>query len=593
MKRLNYYLLHMERNTTTYREMYEGEVTVIPAESGMDPWTEYDQSYYFGEEEIMVTVSHSNRLAGDKPTLIFHVPAEALGITSYTAGAADFCLRQFAPYVDALNEELANRRRTKKETGYYELFRPSGKVVVRNSAYFALCPRKDYENGGGNRVYLHERENRQMRWCLCILMQVQLPVRNVKKARIMLCRDLPRAVNTFVRQFDRKGLEEACALENTQRQIREWLKDSPYCAFIANGSIIPRKENSELPLPNGTPFLSPPEDEIEICGVKGMGICRGVTVITGGGYSGKSTLLEGIAAGIYNHVPGDGREFCITDDSGMKISTEEGRSVKNINISPFIQWLKNGEAADFSTDHASGSTSQAANIMEAISYGAKVLFIDEDSSAANFMIRDERMKKLIRKEPVTPFTDRVKELYSSQGVSTILVIGGSGEYLSVADRVYLMEDFCIRNVTGRAKELCGEKNGEEIKPACWEQIRKLRMEGFTTYPEGSGSERLEVTDTGFLMIGDEAVDLRGLHSLISQQQAAALGFMLRSLENGNKEPLIDLEKAVSRLYGKIEKEGLDVVFSGYFTGCGRFLELPGKQALFAVIDRMRLLRWDR
>lgn len=177
---------------------------------------------------------------------------------------------------------------------------------------------------------------------------------------------------------------------------------------------------------NAVPFVSTPEDEIEVCGVRGMGIRRGVTVITGGGYSGKSTLLDAIAAGIYNYIPGDGRELCITDETAVTISAEEARSVKRVNISPFIKWLPGGDAHAFSTERASGSTSQAANIMEAVENGARLLLIDEDRSATNFMIRDRLMKALIQKEPITPFTDRVRELYRMQEYQRFWLSAGAG-----------------------------------------------------------------------------------------------------------------------------------------------------------------------
>ncbi len=175
-----------------------------------------------------------------------------------------------------------------------------------------------------------------------------------------------------------------------------------------------------MPKRDAVLFHSVPEDEIEVCGIRGMGIRRGVTVITGGGYSGKSTLLEAISAGVYDHVAGDGRELCITDRTAMGILAEDGRSIKNVNIAPFIRWIPGNDT---------------------------LLLIDEDKSATNFMIRDALMRRLVKKEPITPFTERVRELYEQCGVSTILVIGGSGEYLSVADRGYLMEDYRIFDVT--------------------------------------------------------------------------------------------------------------------------------------------------
>ncbi len=595
MKRLKNFLLQMENSTTTYKEMYEG-IVVVPAGTVGNPTefsiVEYDATYWNGD--VAVSIETTNKLAQDKPTLTWKIPVKKLGIETCNAAAADFCLRRLKPYIDALNAELYNRSRPDNENGKYYLCAPGGEVLVRNTAFFELCPQKDYENGKGANIHLFEEGvTGPPNMCLCIRMQVQLPKKKIRRTIQMLCRDLPDAVDMFIAQFDVKKLNEALALAEKQEAIRKWLKTSEYCAFVANGSILPRAKGTDLPMQEAIPFKSTPDDEIEICGVSGMGIRRGVTVITGGGYSGKSTLLDAISAGIYNHVPGDGRELCITDESAMTISAEDGRSVKHVNISPFIKWLPQGDTVDFSTDHASGSTSQATNIMEAVDFGAKLLLIDEDRSATNFMIRDGMMKELIEKEPITPFTDRVNELYCEQGVSSILVIGGSGEYLSVADKVYMMEEFQIQDVTEKSKEIC-TKHGVKLTlhtTAVWEQKRTLLADGFTSYPEGSGSEKLEVYDLGFIMIGDEKIDIRGLHDLVTPRQLFALGFMLRFLEISNNQSKIDLTRRIDELYDKINEEGLDFVYSGYFTTCERFLDLPRKQELLAVINRMRKVRF--
>ena len=522
------------------------------------------------------------------------IPCEKLGIRipdrTVENAEADFCLRAFKRYIDELNGGLYNRSRPDNENGKYDLCSPGGEVIKRNSAYFALCPQKDYENGAGSDVYLlNDGIFRPPLMCLCIRLQVQLPKKKLRKTIQMLCRDLPDAVDRFILDFNREGLENAAALAKKQSAIREWLKSSDYCAFVANGSVLPRAKGTDLPMAGAIPFQSTPNDEIEICGVRGMGIRKGVTVITGGGYSGKSTLLDAISAGIYDHIDGDGRELCITDESAVTISAEDGRSVKHVNISPFIKWLPGGDTSDFSTEHTSGSTSQAANIMEAVDSGAKLLLIDEDRSATNFMIRDRMMKALIEKEPITPFTDRVGELYRAKGVSTILVIGGSGEYLSVADKIYMMEDYMIHDVTEKSKHIChscGIKT--ELPPiADWEQSRVLYADGFTSYPKGSGTEKLAVSDMGFVIIGDEKIDVRGLHDIVCTRQLDTLGFMLRLIEVTNTDRKIDIEKKINELYERIDEEGIDFVYSSFFTTCERFLDLPRKQEFMALINRMR------
>ena len=592
MKRLKNKILSMEPNTTTYKAMYEGSMTIIDPASTMPPYVDYSSTYY--NENIGFDISTTHKLAQDKPTVVISIPCATLGIDipdkSTESVEADFCLRAFKKYIDELNEELYNRSRPDNENGKYYLCAPGGEIIKRNTAYFALCPQKDYTNGSGSTVYLlSDGISRPPLMCLCIRIQVQFPLKKLRKTFQMMCRDLPDAVDRFVLDFDIEGLKKATELAKKQSSIRAWLKDSDYCAFVANGSILPRAKGTDLPMLDAIPFRSTPDDEIEIFGVRGMGIKKGVTVITGGGYSGKSTLLDAISAGIYDHAIGDGRELCITDASAVTISAEDGRSVKHVNISPFIKWLPGGDTSDFSTDHASGSTSQAANIMEAVDSGAKLLLIDEDRSATNFMIRDRMMKELIEKEPITPFTDRVNELYKTHGVSSILVIGGSGEYLSVADKIYMMEDYLIHDVTDKSKNICSSYNVTSVFPssANWEQYRTLYSDRFSSYPEGSGTEKLEVSDMGFVIIGDEKIDVRGLHDIVSPRQLDTLGFMLRYLEVSNNDIKIDIERKINDLYARIDEEGIDFLYSSFFTTCERFLDLPRKQELMALVNRMR------
>ena len=592
IKRLKNILLSINPKSTTYRDMYEGEM-LVSTSSGSE--VEYSPLYY--HENIGFFISRTHKLALDKPTVNVQIPCSLLGIPVsshiHEIHIADFCFRRFTTYLDELNDALYNRSRPDDENGKYYFISPGGEIVVRNSSYFTMCHKRDYEYGSGITVYPLSGENiNYEEMCVCFTLQVQLPKNKLRKAIQMLCRDLPDAVDRFILEFDTAALIRTTELAEKQNLIRAWIKKSDYCAFIENGSILPRYKGSDSPMTDAIPFHSTPEDEIEIHGIRGMGIKRGVTVITGGGYSGKSTLLDAISAGIYDHVLGDGRELCITDESAVTISAEEGRSAKHVNISPFIKWLPGGDVRDFSTDCASGSISQAVNILEAINCGARLLLIDEDRSATNFMIQDKVMKELIPKETITPFTDRVHELHEN-GVSTILVIGGSGEYLSVANQVYIMEDYKIRNITNTCQELCLSHSILRNLPekADWTQNRVLYSNRFSSYPEGSGSERLNVSDMGFITIGNERIDIRGLHNIVSPNQLYSLGFMLRYLMISNKDLKIDIATRVDELYIKIKTEGLDFLYSSAFTSLERFLDLPRKQELMALIYRMRKIEW--
>ena len=592
MKRLNYYLLQMQNSTRTYKDMYEGPVNVVPQNG--ESYSDSDETYWY--RDISISVTATNKLSLDKPTLKICIPADDIGIREYTVAVADFCLREFKKRLDALNAELDNRSRPDNENGKYYIHSPGGEILARNTSFFSICPQKYYRNGQGQTIFLlpdHEQPRPQM--CICILIQVQLPQNKVRKARQMLCQDLPSAIDNFISEFDLVKLNSILDLAHKQKLIRSWLKSSKYCAFIADGSILPRKKGTDLPLENAVPFKSPPENRIVVCGIPGMGIPKGVTVITGGGFSGKSTLLEAISSGVYDHCLGDGRELCVSDSSAVSISAEDGRSCRCVNISPFLKWLPDGNVFDFSTDQASGSTSQATNIMEAIDSDSTLLLIDEDRSATNFMIRDAVMKRLVEEEPIIPFTDRVKELNNLLGVSTILVIGGSGEYLSVADNIYMMVNFQIKDVTLKAIEAVTVKGeaGSSLSYTEWKQSRLLCTENFSSYPAGSGRERLEISDDGFIVIGDERIDVRGLKNIVSRKQIDTIGLMIRYLENSNTEPRIDIKTTVDKLYTAIEKEGIDFLYSTFFTNISRFLDLPRRQELIAVINRMQKVKFMR
>ena len=574
----------MGRETKDWKEMYAGLVV------GSDGYVYNDPTYWSGD--LSLTIEMTNRELVDRPTILCMIPAKELGIENYNDAVADDCYRQWIPYVEEMNEGLYNRHKLREETGWYYTARFSGEILTRNSAYFAM--RSSNERSTGPQM------------CLCMRIQVQLK-KNDKKKSLRLLFNVPEMIRSFIRGFDRERSRRVNTLAEKQKALRAWLSDSDYCAFIANGSILPRDSKTGMALMGAVPFQAPEEEEIEACGIKGLGIKKGVTIISGGGYSGKSTVLDTISAGIYDHVLGDGRELCVTDASAVSISAEDGRSVKALDISPFISWIPGGDPAEFFTDHASGSTSQAANILEAIHSGSRLLLIDEDRSATNFMIRDALMKELIQREPITPFTERVKELYTSLGVSTILVIGGSGEYLAVADTVYLMDEYRIYNATERAKDIYGEHADRRTgvsgvsKIRDWSQRRILRTKGFTPYPKVFGPEKLEIPDIGFILIGDEKIDTNPIHDIVCHDQRTAIGFMIRKIENkyggdlfsDPERETLDLAAEVDSLYEEIDEQGLDTVYSGMFPGCDRYLALPRKVDLLAVIHRMRGVEYTK
>ena len=608
MKRLLSILSGMKTDEKHFTRMYDGPIRITQGSIDYD-----DNSNTYWDNDVGYTIECASKAEQDKPLVRIMIPARKLGlddiicpgadaedlriITSNSAvHAADALLREFPRFIDPYDAARSNPF-AERETGHYIIHRPGGEVLARNTAYFAVCPTRDYENLSGINVrVLPEGELTPPAVCLCLEILVKLPERKLKRAITMLTKELPRAIREFIDAHDRKKIQRAVILGEKQRAIRKFLSENGYFAFIANGSVLPRQttENNTYkmsrggPLKGASPFTSPPEDEIEIAGVRGMALRRGVTVVTGGGYSGKSTLLDAISAGIYDHHEGDGRELVLTDPTAVIITAEDGRSVSRRDISRFIKWIPGSDPGDFSTTHASGSTSQAANIAEAIASGAKLLLIDEDLSATNFMIRDERMKKLIEHEPITPFTDIVRPL-ADEGVSTILVIGGSGEYLSVADKILMMDNFILSDATEKARKIAGytpPPRGSAEIPANPPTAPRAGK-GFSTYKELRGKERFALTETGFLLFGRETTDLRPIRSITSPEMANAIALILREAANrlafggGNFVP----DELIDSVLNDITKNGLDSIRSNRYDNI--FLEMPREVDISAVIDRMR------
>ena len=597
MKRLKRYLNVRETNVT-YKEIYDGKIHMIPRDG--EPYNIAEPIYW--HNDISYEITRSNRIELSKPTVRIGIPIKllkiAVGLVDDTTKlshhgipAADYCLRSFVPYVTALNEENYNRKRTDVENGKFYVHEPNGKVVKRNCSYFKKQSPKYYNNGTGNVVFESQKVP-EFEWYLNIVIMIQLPEKNNKKASDMMIKQLPDVVKRYIDNFNLNELKQAVGLYNKQEQIREWLKTSDFCAFIADGSILPRENSTDLPMKQAVPFSCCHCQRIEFGQFTGMGIRRGVTVITGGGYSGKSTMLDAISDGIYNHKIGDGREYVITDDSAMKISAEDGRSVKNVNISPFIRWLPKGSTKNFSTEHASGSTSQAANIIEAVESGSNLLLIDEDKSATNFMIRDLYMQELVKNEPIVPFTDRVQELYQQLGVSTILVIGGSSEYLRVSDSVLLMEGYQPNDVTQYARDMVASQTSRLMVPkAVWEWKRLLNTQHFTSYPENQTTEHMLVSLRGFLEIGDECVDVHMIHNIIDYPQLVAIAYIIRKLMISKEDRTISIHEKVEELLHSLEITELDSIYTGFFPKCDRWLTLPRKYEILAVIYRMRRIQF--
>ena len=401
----------------------------------------------------------------------------------------------------------------------------------------------------------------------------------------------------FYQNLDRERLRAAVDLAEDQHCIREQLPGLGLCAFVANGSVLPRASGvSSKPMGDGVKFMSPKELEVTLDlprgrRITGMGIRRGVTLIVGGGYHGKSTLLGALELGVYDHIAGDGREYVITDPSAVKIRAEDGRSIRKTDISLFISGLPNGkDTVAFETEDASGSTSQAANVIESIEAGTSLLLIDEDTSATNFMVRDELMQRVIRRdmEPITPFIERVRELYEEYGVSTILVAGSSGAYFHVADTVIQMDRYVPRDITALAKAEAGNfpirvDPPKPAAPLCFDRRPQPS-------PSFSGGDRTKIKTLPRegVMVNKEVIDLRYVEQLVDSEQLTALGYCvvyaLRNLLDGRR----DLRRVTDELEAAIDRGTLAAL-------CGDRSGVPGlarprRQEILACLNRCRGLR---
>lgn len=396
------------------------------------------------------------------------------------------------------------------------------------------------------------------------------------------------------RNLDKKACTAVKELCEDQEYIRNQLPAMGLAAFVANGAILPRLTGvSDKPMRQAVPFSSPASMEVTMelpnhGTMKGMGIPRGITLVVGGGFHGKSTLLKALELGVYNHIAGDGREFVITDASAVKLRAEDSRNIRKVDISLFINHLPNGkDTKSFSTEDASGSTSQAANVIEGIESGTSLFLIDEDTSATNFMIRDELMQRVVsdKEEPITPFICRVRDLYEQSGISSIIVAGSSGSYFHVADTILQMKEYRPYDITEKAK-----KHAEQF-PAIHTEHATYRLPQWKRCPT-PGKELKNMDRIKLKVLGREAIslnrsttDLRYVEQLADSEQLATLAYILRycagHLMDGRKN-MLQIVDYVEKL---IDEKGLGALCESSYLPSN--LARPRRQEIFACINRCR------
>lgn len=421
---------------------------------------------------------------------------------------------------------------------------------------------------------------------------------NARELKKILYDFLPVCVEKalYYGRVDKKRIRQVMELSEDQEFIRSQLEVKGLAAFVANDSILPRESGvSQRPMKGAVPFVSPKSMEVAMelpykGTIRGMGIPRGVTLIVGGGYHGKSTLLKALETGVYPHIIGDGREYVVTDAAAVKIRAEDGRSIKHTDISMFINDLPNGkDTVAFDTEDASGSTSQAANVVESIEAGTTAFLIDEDTSATNFMVRDELMQRVIHRdmEPITPFIERVRELYEKLGISTVIVAGSSGAYFEVADTIVQMDRYIPKEITEFAKEAARDYPKLKLPDDGVGQPsfdRKIRNN-----PDLKSKGRVKIKTMGRdgVMLNHETIDLRYVEQLMDSEQLTALGHIVKYLEEQMFNGRRTLRQAVEALWTELEQHGLRAVCDGsYLPGN---LAMPRKQEIYACLNRYRRL----
>ncbi len=424
-----------------------------------------------------------------------------------------------------------------------------------------------------------------------------------RQATALLCETLPSIGDRSLRYRALQSAEVERHVDTVEDQhaLREMLQARQLVAFVADDALLPRRAgNDDRPMQDQHLVRWQSPDALAVTvdlphagRIRGAGIPQGVTLIVGGGYHGKSTLLKALIRGVYNHIPGDGREGVVTDAAAVAIRAEDGRRVEKVTITPFIADLPYGQSTtQFCSNDASGSTSQAANIIEALEVGARVLLIDEDTSATNFMVRDRRMQELIAKtqEPITPFIDRVRQLYTQHGVSSVLVIGGVGDYLDVADTVLQMDAFRPRDVTSQAQAIAAawpdSARRHHEGDAHWEPPRPRPVVRSSLSPQRGRREKVRARGVHGIQYGGEDINISQLEQIVDASQTRYIADCLQHAYHqlaDNRRTILEL---VERTESLVQTQGLEAV-QPYLCG-DRAWARPLEVA--AALNRLRTLQ---
>ena len=421
-----------------------------------------------------------------------------------------------------------------------------------------------------------------------------------REAQRLLTRVLPEAAERTLRaaSSDEQAVRRFVETVEDSVALRDALPGLGLVGFVADGAVLPRRSGVDDRPATGDgviPFASPPGLRVTVDlphagSVTGMGLAEGVSLVVGGGFHGKSTLLRALESGIWDHVPGDGRELVVSRPETVKLRAEDGRRVERVDVHAFVDHLPDGsDTTDFSTENASGSTSQAASLCEAVEAGARVLLIDEDTAATNLMIRDARMQALVAKdrEPLTPLVDTVRSLHRDHGVSTVLVMGGSGDYLEVADRVLMMDAYRPSDVTERAHEIASVPTGRRAEAESFPGVVARVPLPSSLDAEVRGRSRIRARGEDVLSFGDHEVDLRAVEQIADPRQVTGIGL---ALELAVRRGYVDGERTLAAGLGLLDEELTTAALLGVRD---EDFAVPRRYEIAAALNRVRGLRMRR
>ncbi len=536
-----------------------------------------------GANPASIAAINCSIAASEIPQSFFHSPYSRLAV-------ADFLIRRFNQTIS----QFAAQNRGRDGSGSFHTIELSQKMLERDSVLFS-------------------KQGIELRFIF------SLPCKNTRSGQfdaeqtwIMFDQELQRIVeySLFYKNYDKatkRLLQKYVEIQNTRQQIKDYLAENGYCAFINNGACLPRRSGvDDKPVASNkiTRFQSPPSLQIDIPladnkQIQGMAIKYGISCITGGGYHGKSTLLQAILMGVYAHIPGDGREYVVTREDAFFVRAEQGRSIKNVDISSFIGLLPNGiSTRQFSTDNASGSTSQAASIVEAVQSGSDLLLFDEDSSASNFLIRDELIKTVLGSaaDPIKPLYSSVRSIWQQHAVSMIFVVGGLGAFLQKADLCLHMENYQCQDITAKVREKLGEIDEDEYFPLNFSSQRKLSPDNFDpSYTNKRLQKKIAQRIKPLrnaprqLEYGMDLIKLEALPHIAESPQVLSVGYCLLQIRGAMREQGSEQQEInywLNWLYKKLEKQGLAFLEPDY----PGLQSLPRKYEVAAAINRIRSLK---